>query len=123
VQRRVSAVSLVLLISVVGGCAQVTPRPAQLANASYICRPNGDAAASRPDLRLTVQSTTPGGRLALRFDWGDWQSLSPVPDSSEQIYANALYAWRFDGAVGVLSDINNIQTYNCVGDNTTQRPA
>ena len=124
-QRRVSTTVLILLVSAVGGCAQPgsasAPRLAE--NGQYVCRSGADAAASVPDLRLTVQSSSQPGQLMVRVGEGGWQPLTQVAGESGPLYADAAYAWRFNGAAGVFSDVKNIQSYRCVAQDVTRRAA
>jgi hypothetical protein len=61
----------------------------------------------RPDDRRTGLQLTIGGQT---------HALTAVAGSSGQTYADATYAWRDVGAGGVLTDIENVQTYKCTAD-------
>jgi hypothetical protein len=121
-RRRARTTVLILLVSAVGGCALpgVASAPRLAANGQYVCRSGSNAATPAPDLRLTVRSSNQPGRLMVRVREGGWQSLTQVTGESGPLYADAAYAWRFNGAAGVLSDIRNIQSYNCVAEDVTR---
>jgi hypothetical protein len=55
------------------------------------------------------------GHLPLRVDQDDWQSLDVAAGSSGFVFNNSSYAWRFNRTGGVLTDIRNIETYDCIG--------
>ncbi|MEJ1976179.1 MAG: hypothetical protein WDN49_08815 [Acetobacteraceae bacterium] len=72
---------------------------------SYICRLSDNVATPGPEQRLAVRPDSERGQLLLRLGQGNWQALDPVAGSAGRVYANAAYAWRVNGAAGVLTDI------------------
>ncbi len=51
--------------------------------------------------------------LDLRHESGQQLALSPVGSAWHRIYSGPLYAWRTASDMSVLTDVENIQTYNC----------
>jgi membrane-bound inhibitor of C-type lysozyme len=111
--------ALGLLLST--GCA----RPSQLFVTDdarlYACRLNDAPAPSGAELHISVRPDD--RRAGLQFIiGGQKRALTVVAGSSGQTYADTTYAWRDVGATGVLTDIENVQTYECTADGTTRGP-
>jgi hypothetical protein len=54
-----------------------------------------------------------GDRIALDLGRGNTQYLDPVAGGGGRLFANANYGWRIADARSVLTDVQNIRTYNC----------
>jgi hypothetical protein len=66
------------------------------------------------DLRhrsVTLEQT--GGGITLQLGSGDTQYLDPVAGGGGRLFANASYGWRVADSRRVLTDIQNVRTYNC----------
>jgi hypothetical protein len=125
----VLTINLAVPVLILGGCAGVgaAPRPAvqiqarpmqagPMQAAAYDCRLAAqDVATPGPDVRLIMRPANQQGQLPLRVGQDGWQWLDIAPGSNGHVYANAIYAWRFNPTGGVLTDIRNIETYGCTG--------
>jgi hypothetical protein len=60
---------------------------------------------------VTLQKA--GDRIALDLGRGNTQYLDPVAGGGGRLFANANYGWRIADARSVLTDVQNIRTYNC----------
>jgi len=98
------------------GCAHPAPPPppAPPETGSYVCRPNDGPGSEQ---HLTVRPDDQRTGLLMKIgNQSNWRALAVVAGSSGLVYADTNYAWRANGASGVLTDIRNIQTYNCTAD-------
>jgi hypothetical protein len=121
-RRRLPTIPLILLLPLLGGCAPLdaTPSAAGQAQAGlaqggfYDCRLMSQGVATPgPDVRLMLRPVDAQGQLPLRVGQDHWQSLDVAAGSNGRVFDNSIYAWRFDRAGGVLTDIRNIETYDC----------
>ena len=102
------------LCILLAGCAQPHAPAPQLPSEAhaYACRPSD--APSGAEQHVTVQPDSQHGSLLLRLGaQTPWRNLAPLAGSSGQVFGDAGYAWRGTPAGGVLTDIANVQTYNC----------
>jgi hypothetical protein len=123
--RRMPKLALVLpLALLLAGCARPGATPpaagqvrAGVAQAGFSeCRlMNPGVATPGPDVRLMLRPVDTQGRLPLRVEQDDWQALDVAAGSNGRVFNNSVYAWRFDRSGGVLTDIRNIETYDCTG--------
>ncbi|MDB5400354.1 MAG: hypothetical protein JWQ55_2372 [Rhodopila sp.] len=118
-RRRAPIFPPALLVSILGGCAWLDAAPplaaAQSQNGLYECRLISQGVATPgPDVRLMLRPVSQNGQLPLKIEPDDWQSLDAAVGSNGRIFANPIYAWRFDQSGGVLTDIRNIETYHCI---------
>jgi hypothetical protein len=135
--RRLKMMPLAILLPLLGGCAalgiapQAMSRPhsgqvqsgwiqgaqgqaGQGQGRFYECRLMSQGVATPgPDMRLMLRSLDVHGQLPLRVDQDDWQSLDVAAGSKGLVFNNSSYAWRFNRTGGVLTDIRNIETYDC----------
>ena len=117
--RRPLTVPVALGVLLVAGCAQPvpTPPPVPAEPHAFVCRLNDAPARPGSELRVTVRADDQHAGLLLRIGGqSGWRALAAVPGAAGQVYGDTAYAWRADGAAGVLTDIRNIQTYNCTAD-------
>ena len=111
----------ILAAIALGGCANMTDRPAAIAPPApsgilYACVPVGPATASTATmvpLRLLVRDVQQH-QLVLDVGNAASQRLYPVGDGSAPVYANSSYAWKSSGVHSRLTDIVNIQAYDCM---------
>ena len=107
---------LILAVPVVAlaGCAGL-PRPAaspgSVQAGSFDCAPT-DAAGGRRRL-VSIAPDRSAGSIDLKLPSGQQFALSPLGTGSDRLYSGPRYAWRAGGDTGVLTDIENIQTYRC----------
>ena len=120
----VRTIKLAVPVLMLGGCAGVGAVPRTAAHmqagpmqaAAFDCRLVAqDVATPGPDVRLIVRPVNQQGQLPLLVGQDGWQWLDTAPGSNGHVYANAIYAWRFNTTGGVLTDIRNIETYGCTG--------
>lgn len=105
---------ILLLAVALDGCAGVAhfampPRSVQAG--SYDCAP-ADQSSTR---HLTVGVVPDRNGKDLDLEVGSRQELvlSPLAHASHQLYSSPSYAWRVGSDVSKLTDIENIQTYDC----------
>lgn len=60
---------------------------------------------------VTLEKT--GGGIALNLGGGDTQYLNPVAGGNGRLFANTSYGWRVTDTRSVLTDIQNVRSYNC----------
>ena len=113
--RLASTAPLGLGILLLAGCAQqATSQPIPAEPRTYVCKPTEGRGGEQ---HVTVRADEAGTGVLLSIGTkGEGHTLATVTGSNGQVYADAAYAWRLDGAAGVLTDIKNIRTYNCAGD-------
>jgi hypothetical protein len=70
------------------------------------------AAPSRLRYR-SVRLRRAGDQILLKIGAGNTQRLDPVIGSRGQLFANTDYGWRIANTSSVLTDAQNIRTYNC----------
>ncbi len=108
------------LLAALGGCAGLTRPTAQpkgVQAGSYDCAPAGHPGTRR--LTVAIAPDRNGRDLDLRFDARRQFVLSPLagasgqPASGPQLYSGPQYAWRVGGDMSVLTDVGNIQTFDC----------
>jgi hypothetical protein len=116
------AVPALLLAASVAACANGSAGLASIgaSPASYSCAladsysPAVADPSAPADLRYrSVTLERDGGRIALDLGRGDTQYLDPVAGGNGRLFANANYGWRIADARSVLTDVQNIRTYNC----------
>jgi hypothetical protein len=113
--RAMSALLLVLAAAV-GGCATsrlnllAADKPAPV---QYECRENPPWHGTQSKLIATVDAGAGASQLHLSMAGGQSNVLTPFGDKSGQLFANADYAWRFNGTHALLTDVSNIRTYSC----------
>jgi hypothetical protein len=118
--RRIHAIPSALLVLALSGCVRPGAQATlPIEGGSYVCRVDDNVGTPGPDLRLTVNPDPQRAELLIRLGRADWQALDAARGSSGQVFANAAYAWRGDATGGVLTDIQNIETYRC----TSESPA
>ena len=119
---------LALGILLLSGCAETPSPPVLPATAieahGYACRRTDTRPTAKPEQHVTLRADDQhtGYQLQLGTQ-SDWRSLAMVTGSNGQVYADDAYAWRPDGTAGVLTDIKEVQTYNCVADDAARKPA
>jgi hypothetical protein len=100
------------------GCAQpAAPAPPSVPveARAYVCRLSDAPAASGAEQHVTVSPDDQRKSLLLRVNGQTgWRALALLAGSGAPVYADTTYAWRATGTAGVLTDIRNVQTYNCV---------
>ncbi len=103
----------VLLVALDGcaGFAKLTAQPKGVQAGSYDCTP-ADRAGTR-HLTIAVAPDRNGRDLDLNFDARRQFVLSPLPAVSGPLYSGPQYAWRVGADTSVLTDVENIQTFNC----------
>jgi uncharacterized protein YceK len=103
----------VLLVSLDGcaGLAKLTAQPKGLQAGSYDCTPADRSGTRR--LTIAVAPDRNGRDLDLNFDARRQFILSPLAGAFGQLYSGPQYAWRTGSDMSVLTDVENIQTYNC----------
>jgi hypothetical protein len=127
-RRWVSIIAALVLAAAETGCSHGVPffsaaRPTEgpyscvLADAFSPAVPDS-AAPSRVRYR-SVTLRRAGDQILLNIGAGNTQRLDPVTDARGQLFANAYYGWRISNTGSVLTDAQNIRTYNC--GPTTQR--
>ena len=105
---------LAILLVTLGGCAgltKLTASPKGVQTGSYDCAPAG-----RPGMRHLTAAVAPdrnGRDLDLTLEPRRQLILSPLGGASGQLYSSPLYAWRAGSDMSVLTDVENIQTYDC----------
>ncbi len=98
-----------------GGCsnlAQIVAAAGAGSAASYDCTPDGESAAG-PNRTETIGPDRGGAGLVLTPDRGARQVLKPVAGGAGVLFASPSYAWRSDGDAGVLTDVEEVQSYRC----------
>jgi hypothetical protein len=100
------------------GCAQpAQPQPVPVEARSYVCRLSDAPVPSGGEQRITIRPDDQRTGLLLRVNGqSGWRALAALAGSGPQVYADTTYAWRATGATGVLTDIRNVQTYDCTID-------
>jgi hypothetical protein len=63
------------------------------------------------DRSVTLQKQ--GRQLMLEFGAGDTEYLDPVAGGNGRLFANSQYGWRIADSRSVLTDVQNVRTYNC----------
>jgi len=96
------------------GCSQRAPSgpvPGIDREASFDCTRTDGASASQS----IVETIGPDrdGSLVLTSDKGLRQRLTPIASGPNRLFASPLYAWKSTGSTGVLTDVENILSYNC----------
>lgn len=79
-----------------------------------------DPSASTDMRNRSVTLEQTGGGIALHLGPGNTQNLDPVAGGGGRLFANASYGWRVADTRSVLTDIQNVRTYNC--DPAAPRP-
>lgn len=105
---------LAILLVALDGCAGLakpTPVPRSVQTGSYDCTP-ADRSGVR-HLTIAVASDLNGRDLDLKLEPRRQFILSPLGGASGRLYSSPLYAWRAGSDMSVLTDVENIQTYNC----------
>jgi hypothetical protein len=120
-RRHSLTAAIAMLMPLLYGCAKPAPGVVvtQAHDGSFACRLHANAATPGPELQLVVHPDHERGNLQIMLDHSDRQTLDPVAQSPRQVYADARYAWYFEGSGGVLTDIRNITTYDCIGGGST----
>lgn len=54
-----------------------------------------------------------GRQLMLELRAGDTEYLDPVAGGNGRLFANRQYGWRIADSRSVLTDVQNVRTYNC----------
>ena len=54
-----------------------------------------------------------GDQILLNLGAGNTQRLDPVRDARGWLFANVDYGWRIADTRSILTDVQNIRTYNC----------
>ena len=109
----------VLLVALDGcaGLAKLTARSKGVQTGSYDCAPADGSGTRR--LTIAIAPDRNGTDLDLRFDARRQFVLSPLAGASgqlhsgPQLYSGPQYAWRVGADTSVLTDVENIQTFNC----------
>ena len=103
----------VLLVALDGcaGLTKLTARPKGVQTGSYDCMP-ADGSGTR-HLAVAIAPGRNGRDLDLDFDARRQFVLSPLAGASGQLYSGPQYAWRVGADMSVLTDVENIQTFNC----------
>lgn len=96
------------------GCASlanldVLPKSVQAG--SYDCVPADNSGTRHRIVAVTHDRNRQD--LDLRLESGQQLALSPLGSAWRRIYSGPLYAWRTAGDISVLTDVENIQTFNC----------
>ena len=101
-------------VAVLVGCAPLsklaTP-PASVQAGSWDCAPTGTSSRRHRQVSISPNPNVRG--LDLKLDSGQQFSLSPLAGGTDHLFSGPLYAWRAGGDTSVLTDIQNIQLYNC----------
>ncbi len=100
---------------VLGACSNFDSNGTVLAphlEVSFDCAPEGNGGAGAHRLAKLGPARNLQG-LILTPDQGPRQLLKAVKGSSDSLYASALYAWRGNSQAGVLTDIEEVQSYQC----------
>ena len=103
--------ALLVVLDGCAGLAKLTDRPKGVQAGSYDCAP-ADRSGTR-HLTIAVAPDRNGKDLDLRFDARRQFVLSPLAGAPGQLYSGPQYAWRAGADMGVLTDVENIQTFNC----------
>lgn len=106
---------LLAAMAVLCGCSQralFSSAPGIDREASFDCTRTDGASASQ-NIVETIGPDRDGKGLVLMSDSGPRQLLTPVASNSGRLFASPLYAWKSTGSTGVLTDVENIQSYNC----------
>lgn len=106
--------NLAILLVTLDGCtglAKLTMSPRSTQAISYDCTPADNAGVRH--LTVAVAPDRNGRELDLKLDAGQPFVLSPLAGATARLYTSPLYAWRAGSNVSVLTDVENIQTYNC----------
>ncbi len=116
--RMVRSILFALAAPALAGCAgnwaQTSAGAVAGRDTAYACtaaEDGGNARGMRHQVTLSRDAAT--RRLVLDLWKGQPQWLDPVPGTSERLYANPLFAWRPGRDSGVLTDVEDIQTYSC----------
>jgi hypothetical protein len=112
--------ALGLLLS--AGCARPSQLSVQTDARSYGCRLNDASTSHGAEQHISVRPDDQRTGLQLIIG-GQKHALTTVAGSSGQTYADTAYAWRDVGAGGVLTDVENVQTYICTADGAAGGPA
>jgi len=122
--RRLSMVLATCATLLLAGCAQpIAPAspPVPIEARAYVCRLNDAPAASGAEQHVTVRPDDQRTGLLLRVNGqSGWRALAALAGSGAPVYADTTYAWRTTGTSGMLTDIRNVQTYNCVIDSAAK---
>ena len=100
---------------VLGACSNFDSNGTVLAphlEVSFDCAPEGNGEAGAHRLAKLGPARNLQG-LILTPDRGSRQLLEPVKGSSDSLYASPLYAWRGNSQAGVLTDVEEVQSYQC----------
>lgn len=106
---------LLAATAVLCGCnqrASFGPVPGVDREASFDCT-RKDGASAIQSIVETIRPDRDGKGLVLMSDSGPRQLLTPVASGSGRLFASPLYAWKSTGSTGVLTDVENILSYNC----------
>ncbi len=98
-----------------GGCsglAQIAAAVGAGGPASYDCMPDGGSTAG-PSRTAMIGPDRDGAGLVLTPDRGARQVLKPVAGGGGVLFASSAYAWRSEGNAGVLTDVEEVQSYRC----------
>jgi hypothetical protein len=118
--RHLSTALPLLGILLLAGCAQPAPPslpPVPADPHFYVCRLSDAPNAAAAEQHIAVRPDDQRTGLLLRINGqSGWRALAVVAGSNGQVYADTSYAWRANGAAGVLTDIRSVQTYNCTAD-------
>lgn len=112
-----------------GGCANGLKTTALLGperSLSYDCSlPMRPKVSGMHHRTVVIQRDGSSKRLVLNLDKSRRQLLEPVVGATGQLFSNSLFAWRVDGQVSTLTDVENIETYACrpVGDAGPAEPS
>jgi len=101
--------------SMLCGCSQRAsfgPVPGVDREASFECT-RTDGASARQSVVRTIGPDHDGKGLVLTSDRGPRQLLTPVAGGPNHLFASPLYAWKSTGSTGVLTDVENILSYDC----------
>lgn len=121
-QRHAPGMMTILAAMALGGCADAAAdREAAVAAVAapgipYACLPAGSATASAAAImpqKLLVRDVQQR-QLVLDFGKAPSQHLYPVGAGAVPVYANSGYAWKAGAVHSRLTDIVNIQAYDCV---------
>ena len=108
----------ILVALMLGGCVDTTGQQIAVAapDVAYACLPVGSAAAGNDiTARRTVlvRSMQPH-QLVLKIGSATNESLYSEGNGQDPIYANSDYAWKAGPDHSRLTDIANIQAYDCM---------
>ena len=60
-----------------------------------------------------LHADAPHDRIVLDFSNDTRQQLDPAGNPGDGLYSNSAYAWRSNGAGFRLTDITNIEAFDC----------